>query len=1095
MQNFTLLTFLGLLLPVTLAHAQIPNDPLLNDQDYLFLERGGVGAPEAWQLMQQKPEGLEEVVVAIIGPGLNPNHEDLKNRLWVNEGEIPGNGIDDDQNGYVDDVHGWDFYEGSPVLKDYYNGTALAGIIAAEHNNGLGIAGIAPNARVMTISHSFHSDYGSLSWKTKRFESSDLIRYAVDNGADIIILASRLYGGRFSLAEWTEVFVENGIFVVPDFTHMRRGNEWFNLPNFIEGIFSNTDHSSLWSTISTYEELLLKYFPLVEFVGIDLAALSTSYPGTSTYSELNHSSWPAILGGCLAVLKGYYPQEAVPDLFTRLVETVEPLPGMDQYVLSGWHPNLLAALEMQKTGIRQVLYRKAKRDFNVEEEKFDLELTLSSGLTPQIEVLGGPCRVVDNELLATGEHGMVTVRVSSPGIEAYLPIEPAELSFQVNPSLLLVQPDGVSSIHELSPEYYHFHGTRDAVSGDEILLGKILEENQEFAVLIKREKSRYLVAQRFLLPENFEIEPGARYVVEKCNLSEDYAVFEMRRFDGNSDEFSSYLVYKRSDESASPFVYLDHIDLNAEFTAEELNFTGFRFLDDRFIIGLYFHSQTSIQTRIYLETNGALEIEEETQIGLYDFVRITDDFFAAQEFGSLRFLKRSDGGDNEELRGFTLPEGSVVYLDEDILIVADPGSDDRYVNAGAIHVYDGENWDGYRYMQTLYADNAYAAGRFGRTIAFQMGSEEDRQDSFMAILGRPRVGDEAFLYVYRKSPDLGKWEAVWRFDIGETDFPSGLDAGIAIHENWLTFANRGNFRGFDLSDPKRLNSNLYYVTVADLVVDAEPFPIEYLSNNTEPLEVKVLEGPADYADGMVKLTGGRGEVVLQLSQESNWRFEPSEVREMRFKVHRYSQQLEPIANPDPLYYGSEPVSLARSTSDLPVTYIVESGTAQVVEDGLDFTAPGEVQVRVVQEGNELFDPAEPLNLEFHALPKWRRPFDQWVVRQNIPGDFIEPFDDPDGDGWSLLANYYFDQSGSSLIEEPNPMLSPAGRYSLLQFRYRYDGDGPPALLQKARYPTGPWMTVRELIAEGDPDEEGLYHSKILIRVNSEFSFYRLFIHP
>ena len=94
--------------------------------------------------------GRRETIVAIIDTGVDYRHEDLQNVLWVNKGEIPGNGIDDDNNGYIDDVNGWNFYNDNNVIyngKDDAHGTHIAGTIVAN-NNTKGVTGIAGNSTV-----------------------------------------------------------------------------------------------------------------------------------------------------------------------------------------------------------------------------------------------------------------------------------------------------------------------------------------------------------------------------------------------------------------------------------------------------------------------------------------------------------------------------------------------------------------------------------------------------------------------------------------------------------------------------------------------------------------------------------------------------------------------------------------------------------------------------------------------------------------------------------------------------------------------------------------------------------------------------------
>lgn len=141
-----------------------------------------VFAPEAWEITH----GDENVVVAVIDSGIDRSVEQLSDSLWTNPGEIPGNGVDDDRNGYIDDVRGWDFRDND---NDSLYGTALhphgtivASIIAARPGN-LPIVGVAPGVRLMDVrfldsSNTFRSgDWGSFV---------DAIEYAVDNGADII---------------------------------------------------------------------------------------------------------------------------------------------------------------------------------------------------------------------------------------------------------------------------------------------------------------------------------------------------------------------------------------------------------------------------------------------------------------------------------------------------------------------------------------------------------------------------------------------------------------------------------------------------------------------------------------------------------------------------------------------------------------------------------------------------------------------------------------------------------------------------------------------------------------------------------------------
>ena len=125
-------------------------------------------------------------VVAVIDTGVDYTHKDLADNIWVNEGEIPGNGIDDDGNGYVDDVHGVDFVDGdSDPMDEHGHGTHVAGIIAMTPGNGGGV-GVAYGAKIMCV---------RAGQANGSFASSDIakaIKYAADNGADVINMS---FGG------------------------------------------------------------------------------------------------------------------------------------------------------------------------------------------------------------------------------------------------------------------------------------------------------------------------------------------------------------------------------------------------------------------------------------------------------------------------------------------------------------------------------------------------------------------------------------------------------------------------------------------------------------------------------------------------------------------------------------------------------------------------------------------------------------------------------------------------------------------------------------------------------------------------------------
>lgn len=145
-----------------------------------------VGMADAWA---SYGEGKRDVVVAVIDTGVDISHEDLAGAIWVNEDEIPGNGLDDDGNGYADDVNGWNFYHNNNQIyngSEDSHGTHGAGTIRASSGNGVGISGMVPGDRVKLMPV---KALGGGDGEGNTAALIKAIRYAEDNGASICNLS------------------------------------------------------------------------------------------------------------------------------------------------------------------------------------------------------------------------------------------------------------------------------------------------------------------------------------------------------------------------------------------------------------------------------------------------------------------------------------------------------------------------------------------------------------------------------------------------------------------------------------------------------------------------------------------------------------------------------------------------------------------------------------------------------------------------------------------------------------------------------------------------------------------------------------------
>ncbi len=296
----------------------------------------------AWN---QVPDTAAPVVVAVIDTGLDWHHLDISyENIWRNEDEIPDNGIDDDSNGFVDDIVGWDFLGRHNKPWDFDgHGTVVAGIIAARQNNGAGIAGINPHAKIMVLKGV--NNFGT----TRASYIAEAIVYAADNGARIINLS--VGGPHTSRIEQAAIDYahEKGVLVVA-----AAGNEGIELEDYGPG---GADHVLTVGATHTDDRAagFSNFGDRVDLVapGVDVLSLrarytdanyrgndaeyeiGTNYVGDDKrYLHVSGTSFSApIVSGTASLLLARSPELTASQVERILVQTAEDIefPGKDKY--------------------------------------------------------------------------------------------------------------------------------------------------------------------------------------------------------------------------------------------------------------------------------------------------------------------------------------------------------------------------------------------------------------------------------------------------------------------------------------------------------------------------------------------------------------------------------------------------------------------------------------------------------------------------------------------------------------------------------------------------------------------------------------------
>lgn len=331
------------------ALAIFPDDPSFPSQWALHNtgQTGGtadadIDAPEAWDLQTS----ASSIVVALIDTGVDYTHEDLAANMWTNSGEIPGDGLDNDGNGFIDDIHGYDFFndDGDPMDINGH-GTLVAGVIGAIGNNATGVVGITWDVQLMAVKILDQLGNTSASMAILAIE------YATLMGAKILNNSWGGSGPSQALKDSITATDSAGILFVTGAGNAGKDNDLtpvfpanFDVPNVVA--VAATDHTdtlgaSNWGKLS------------VDLAAPGVQTLNT-VPGNSYRTGTGTSLSAPHVSGAAALLWAHLPGLSHRDVKSYLMSTVDPLTGEGAMTFTGGRLNINNALRCDTTALKVI---------------------------------------------------------------------------------------------------------------------------------------------------------------------------------------------------------------------------------------------------------------------------------------------------------------------------------------------------------------------------------------------------------------------------------------------------------------------------------------------------------------------------------------------------------------------------------------------------------------------------------------------------------------------------------------------------------------------------------------------------------------------
>lgn len=322
-----------------LALSVTPNDPLWYGQ--WGLKNSNIG--EAWQ----STVGSKNVVVAVVDSGIDLNHPDLKDNLWVNRREIPNNKIDDDKNGYVDDIYGWNFQNNNNnVSDDYGHGTHVSGIIGAKGNNSIGVAGVNWNVSIMSLKYFGAQSFGSVDSTIRAIDYATMMKTRFGVNVVAINASWGNIGYHKGLHDSINRAGNAGIVFVASAGNSSNNNDL--KPNFP----SSYDSRNVISVASTQINNSLSSFSSYGKVSVDIGSPGSNILSTKPFNKYAYMSGTSMAApmvtGTVALMKSANPYVGVGHIKSIILASVSKVSSLVNKVVTDGVLNIGRAVTLAK---------------------------------------------------------------------------------------------------------------------------------------------------------------------------------------------------------------------------------------------------------------------------------------------------------------------------------------------------------------------------------------------------------------------------------------------------------------------------------------------------------------------------------------------------------------------------------------------------------------------------------------------------------------------------------------------------------------------------------------------------------------------------